>query len=114
LFLINYNDTATLQNCLNLAKTSGTNYLQLITWNDYGEGTMIEPTLDFNFTFLQAIQQYTGVSYTVTELQLIYKWYTLRKKYVTNNAVESQLTQAYYDLVALDVKDATVIITQIN
>ncbi len=114
LFLIGYNGTATLQNCLNLAKTSGTNYLQLITWNDYGEGTMIEPTLDFNFSFLQAIQQYTGVTYTVTELQLIYKWYTLRKKYAGNTATEQQLTQAYNDLVALDVTDATTIISGIN
>jgi len=114
LFQIGYNGTATLQNCLNLASTSGTNYLQLITWNDYGEGTMIEPTLDFNFSFLQTIQKYTGVSYTVTELQLIYTWYTLRKEYATNNAAETQLTQAYNDLVALDVKDATAIINQLN
>jgi len=114
LFLLNYNGTSTLQNSLNLAKSSGTNYLQLITWNDYGEGTMIEPTLDFNFSFLQTIQVYTGVTYTVTELQLIYKWYTLRKKYIGNSSVELQLTQAYNDLVALDVTDATSIISSIN
>jgi hypothetical protein len=114
LFLLDYNNAGTLQNSLNLAKTSGTNYLQLITWNDYGEGTMIEPTLDFNFTFLQTIQQYTGVSYTVTELQLIYKWYTLRKKYAGNAAVELKLTQAYNDLTALDVASATTIIAGIN
>ena len=112
LFLIGYNNT--LQNCLNLAKTSGTNSLQLITWNDYGEGTMIEPTLDFNFSSLQTIQQYTGVSYTVNELQLIYQWYTLRKKYVGNNTVERQLIQVYNDLVALNVTDATTIISGIN
>ena len=103
-----------MQNSLNLAKTSGTNYLQLITWNDYGEGTMIEPTLDFNFTFLQTIQQYTGVSYTVTELQLIYRWYTLRKKYKGNDAMEQQLVLAYNCLVALDVTEATTIIAGIN
>ena len=114
LFLVNYNGAATLQNCLNLAKTSGTNYLQLITWNDYGEGTMIEPTLDYNFTFLQTIQQYTGVAYTVTELQLIYKWYTLRKKYAGNAATEQKLSLAYNDLVALDVTDATTIISGLN
>jgi hypothetical protein len=114
LFLINYNGTSTLQNCLNLAKTSGTNYLQLITWNDYGEGTMIEPTLDFNFTFLQTIQQYTGVSYTTTELQLIYKWYTLRKKYSGKNAIQKQLSIAYNDLVSLDVTGAAAIISGIN
>jgi len=114
LFLLDYNNAGTLQNCLNLAKTSGTSYLQLITWNDYGEGTMIEPTLDFNFTFLQTIQRYTGVSYTVTELQLIYKWYTLRKKYAGNAAVELKLTQAYNDLTALDVAGAATIIFGIN
>jgi hypothetical protein len=114
LFLISYNGTVTLQNCLNLAKASGSSYLQLITWNDYGEGTMIEPTLDFNFSFLQTIQQYTGVTYSVTELQLIYKWYTLRKKYAGNTSTEQQLTQAYNDLVALDVTDATTIISGIN
>jgi len=114
LFLISYNGAGTLQNCLNLAKTSGTNYLQLITWNDYSEGTVIEPTLDFNFSFLQTIQQYTGVSYTVTELKLIYNWYTLRKKYVGNATVEQQLVQAYNDLVTLDVTDTTTIISGIN
>jgi hypothetical protein len=114
LFLIDYNNTGTLQSTLNLAKSSNAQYLQLITWNDYGEGTMIEPTLDYNFSFLQTIQTYTGVSYTVTELQLIYKWYTLRKKYAGNTAVEKQLTQAYYYLVSLNVAKATAIISALN
>jgi hypothetical protein len=114
LFLIAYNNTGTLQSTLNLAKTSNATYLQLITWNDYGEGTMIEPTLDYNFSFLQTIQQYTGVNYTITELQLIYKWYTLRAKYKGNSTVEAQLTQAYYDLVSLKVSAATTVINGIN
>lgn len=114
LFVIDHNGTATLQSTLGAAKNSNLPYLQLITWNDYGEGTMIEPTLDFNFDFLQTIQQYTGVKYTVTELQLIYKWYTLRKKYAGNTAVEQQLTNAYNSLAALDVTTATRIISGIN
>jgi hypothetical protein len=75
---------------------------------------MIEPTLDFNFDFLVAIQKYTGVSYTQTELQLIYKWYTMRKKYVGNTTIEQKLTQAYNSLVALDVATATSILSGIN
>jgi hypothetical protein len=114
LFIIDHNGTSTLQSTLNLAKSSNLPYLQLVTWNDYGEGTMIEPTLDFNFDFLVVIQQYTGVSYTQTELQLIYKWYTMRKKYVGNMAVEQKLTQAYNSLVALDVATATTILSGIN
>lgn len=114
LFLIDYNDAATLQSTLDLTTSSGAKYLQLITWNDYGEGTMIEPTLDYNFDFLVAIQKYTGVKYTVTELQLIYKWYTLRAKYKGNTTTEAQLTQAYNDLVSLKVSAATTIINGIN
>jgi Glycosyl hydrolase family 99 len=114
LFIIDHNGPATLQSTLNAAQSSNLPYLQLITWNDYGEGTMIEPTLDFNFSFLQSIQTYTGVKYTVTELQLIYKWFTLRKKYVGNTVVELKLTQAYNSLVALDTVTATNIISGIN
>jgi hypothetical protein len=114
LFLIDYNGTGTLTSTLNLAKSANAQYLQLITWNDYGEGTMIEPTDDFGFTFLQAIQQYTGVRYTVTELQLIYKWYTLRTKYKGNAVNETQLSLAYNYLVSLQVAKATTIINGMN
>jgi hypothetical protein len=31
--------------------------IQLVTWNDYGEGTMIEPTHEFGYTFLEVVQQ---------------------------------------------------------
>lgn len=103
-----------MQNTLTLAKNSNLSNLQLITWNDYGEGTMIEPTLDFNFSFLEAIQQYTGVAYTSAELELIYKWYSLRKKYKGNDYIEKKLLQAYYYLVSLNITDASTIITGIQ
>ena len=113
LFVIDHNGTSTLQSTLDLAQSSGLSYMQLITWNDFGEGTMLEPTLDFDFTFLETIQKYTGVSYTKTELQLIYQWYTLRKKYKGNAAIEQKLTQSYTLLVSLDVAGATSIISSI-
>ena len=112
LFLIDY--TNTLQNTLTLSQTNNAKYIQIITWNDYGEGTMIEPTLDYNFSSLQTIQQYTGVSYGLTELQLIYKWYTLRKKYKSNAATEQQLTQAYAYLAALKLTQAHAILDPLN
>ena len=75
---------------------------------------MIEPTLEFNFSFLETIQQYRGVTYSKAELELIYKWYTLRKKYKGNSTVEQKLSQAYYYLVSLDVAGATSIISAIQ
>ncbi len=114
LFTLDHNGTNTLQTTLDLAKNSNLSNIQLITWNDFGEGTMIEPTLDFDFSFLEAIQQYTGVTYSKTELQLIYKWYTLRKKYKNNKTIEGNLLQAYYYLVSLQVDKATTLISGIN
>ncbi len=111
LLSIDHNGKNTLQSTLDLAKSSHLSTLQLITWNDFGEGTMIEPTLDFNYSFLETIQQYTGVSYSKSELELIYKWYTLRKRYVSDKIAENQLLQAYYYFVSLDVVRAKAIIT---
>ncbi len=112
LFTIDY--SGTLQSTLSLSQSSNAKYLQLITWNDYGEGTMIEPTLDYNFNSLQTLQAYTGVKYSLTELQLVYKWYTLRTKYAGNATVEAQLTKAYNDLAGLNVSGATAVINGVK
>jgi hypothetical protein len=31
--------------------------VQLVTWNDYGEGTVIEPTHEFGYRFLEIIRE---------------------------------------------------------
>jgi hypothetical protein len=113
LFVIDHNGTSTLQATLDLARSSVTTDLQLITWNDFGEGTMIEPTREFGFSFLEAIQQYAGVTYTRSELELILRWYTLRKKYKADAVLQRKLTQAYYDLVDLDIVGARSILDAI-
>ncbi len=114
LFVLDHNGTNTLQATLSLAKSNHLSNLQLITWNDFGEGTMIEPTLDFDYSFLEAIQQYTGVSYTKTELDLIYQWYTLRKRYASDSTAEDKLLQAYYYLVSLNIDKAKAIISALK
>jgi hypothetical protein len=113
LFVIDHNGTSVLQASLDLAKSNGSSYLQLITWNDFNEGTMLEPTLEFEFSFLETIQQYTGVSYTKAELQLIYRWYALRKKYKGNGEIQQKLALAYTSFVSLDVADAASILSTI-
>ena len=34
--------------------------VQVITWNDFGEGTVIEPTEEFEFTFLDLTEEFIG------------------------------------------------------
>jgi len=53
--------------------------LQLATFNDFGEGTMFEPTVETGFTYLHELQVFTGAKDPMThqaldesDLQLIY------------------------------------------
>ncbi len=114
LFIIDHNGTATLETTLELARESQLPFVQICTWNDFGEGTMIEPTLEFNFRFLETVQRYSGVPYTIAELRLIYQWYILCKKYKTNVLVQTQLLQSYYFLISLDIKKAGEIISHLR
>ncbi len=113
LFVIDHNGTTELQACLEEAKTVNAPILQLITWNDFNEGTMLEPTLEFEYSLLEKVQQYAGVSYTKSELQLIFQWYTKRKKYKSDVAMEQKLDQVYTALVSLQVSKAADILAAI-
>jgi Glycosyl hydrolase family 99 len=104
LFSIDHKNT--LENTLALAKASGLPILQLCTWNDFGEGTMIEPTLEFNFKSLEAIQQYTGVPYSEKELLIIFQWFKHSKTIECNVVYRHLLADAYSCLVNLEAERA--------
>lgn len=109
---------ATLRETLDLAKEhqSRLDFLQLITWNDFGEGTMIEPTVEFEFTFLQEIQAFTGVGYGLEELELIHELYLKRKEnaLVEDRDVTKKLDQIFYNLVALKVSEARDVMAELD
>lgn len=87
---------------LQAAKDAGLRYLQVSTWNDFGEGTTIEPTLEYGYRYLTALQQFCGVSWQEQTLEEIYRWYGLKRKYASDKGDASKyLTQAFYFLIAL-------------
>jgi hypothetical protein len=88
--------------------------VQLITFNDFGEGTMFEPTIENKFDYLKRLQQYTGVSYGETELRLVYRLFLLRKDYPSDKAIQNQLNQASVFLRNLDISQAAVILNSIG
>lgn len=61
------------------AKNAGLEWLQVTTWNDYGEGTTIEPTREYGYLYLEKLQKFTGVSYGQHQLELVFRWYKARK-----------------------------------
>jgi hypothetical protein len=94
-----------------LAKNSGVDWIQVATWNDYGEGTMIEPTEELGYSILTAMQTNLGVRYGQAELELIDTLYRQRKQYAGDVGKQRQLDQAFYYLVALQVAKARALLS---
>ncbi|HYG40240.1 MAG TPA: T9SS type A sorting domain-containing protein [Cytophagales bacterium] len=95
-FYIPHNMGATLDQTLAKATEhkSKMDMLQLVTWNDFGEGTMFEPTKETGFDYLKKVQKFTGVQYGEEELKLVYKLYKLRKQHKEDGAIQQQLNLA--------------------
>lgn len=103
---VDYDNGNTLVRTLAKAQERHAKYVQLVTWNDYGEGTMVEPTLERGFTDLETIQQWCGVKYDKTELELIYEYYQKRVAFSSDSEKSATLKEVYQHLIQLEVDKA--------
>jgi hypothetical protein len=99
---------------LKMAFDSKLDIIQLITWNDYGEGTMIEPTIEFGYSFLTALQKTLGVSYSQADLEMIYKLFSYRRKYANSEENQNKLDQVFYYIVSLNIDKAKSLLDNIK
>jgi hypothetical protein len=111
---IPFNGTSTFSTMLDKAISSSVNIIQFATWNDYGEGTIIEPTQEYGYSFLTLMQQKLGVSYTQHELEVVYRLYQYRKQYSGNSSVQQQLNQVFSYLANLQVSNAESLLNTIS
>ncbi len=111
---IDHKNGQTLQETLEMARNSKVDHLQLVTWNDFGEGTMIEPTVEFRYTLLEKIQQFTGVKYTPEVLEKITDLYRLRKAYPGASNEHILLDRAFAYFVSLQTEKAVHIVDSLN
>ncbi|HZO91184.1 MAG TPA: glycoside hydrolase family 71/99-like protein [Chthonomonadaceae bacterium] len=71
--------------------------IQLATWNDWGEGTMIEPSVEFGYRDLETTQRlrrkYMSASfpYTAKDLRLPVQLYRLQKQFQDRPAMRARL-----------------------
>jgi len=105
LFHIDHRDTATLQESLTTALAAG-GPVQLATWNDYGEGTMLEPTVEFGHRPLQVVQHTLGVDVPAHAFDLVQKLHRLRKRHAGDAVAQAQLDVAFGLLASLRFADA--------
>lgn len=82
---LDHRDGQTLKEALAVGMEGPWPVIQLVTWNDYGEGTMIEPTHEFGYKFLEVIQDArrqelgAGFPFTADDLRLPARLLQLRK-----------------------------------
>ncbi|HTM43590.1 MAG TPA: glycoside hydrolase family 71/99-like protein, partial [Polyangiaceae bacterium] len=107
---IAHDGTNTFASTLDQALAAHVSALQLVTWNDYGEGTVIEPTQELGFSLLTTLQQKLGVNLAQAELELALKLYNERKLHPDDAARQMQLDAAFSALAALRFSEASTLL----
>ncbi len=109
---------ATFQETLARAMTDASAYVQVVTWNDFGEGTVVEPTTQFGYRDLGVIQnlrrQYQDPEFPfhTNDLLLPLRQYNLRKQYGTTNAILSaEMDRIFTNIVSSNLTAAALQLT---
>lgn len=112
--------TSTYSYTLERALQSDANIVQIVTWNDYGEGTIVEPTEEDGYLYLEITQglrkEYIdpNFSYVAADLRLPVRLYTLRKENQGNPTVMAQLDTVEDYLFANNLSGAENLLDQIE
>jgi len=110
----------TLTNTLTRAMTNDSAFVQIVTWNDYGEGTSVEPTRDYGYRDLGIVQdlrrQYLdpAFSYQTNDLAIPLRLYNLRRQYRNNPVVSAELNRIFTNIVAGEMSTANLQLTGIE
>jgi hypothetical protein len=104
-------DGSTFERTLAMAEAAHPPFIQVATWNDWGEGTQIEPSLEFGYRDLEVLQKHRrrldpGFKFGSEDLRLPNKLYTLRKAHQSI----SKLDEAAEDLRQGKCKEAAAIL----
>ena len=112
-------DGETFKLTLQKAIEQSPDVIQLITWNDYGEGTIIEPTIQFEYRYLEMVQEArtqidsSDMGYTQADMRLPLTLFQLRKKY-PDGKIQARLDEAFQRMIAGDMDLAAEIVASIE
>ncbi len=106
---------ATFAESLDLALKSGAPMVQVATWNDYGEGTMIEPTRNRGYQYLERLQKRKGgKAYGVADLRLPVMLHQLRKRSLGDTEISAELDKAAALLFASKCREAEAVLAKVG
>lgn len=109
-------DGETLRSTLATALAANPDIIQLVTWNDYGEGTIIEPTEETGTQYLEIVQDTrrdlneANFTYTADDLDLPFQLFTLRREHEGDAEANARLDEVFTAIVAGDLETARAIL----
>jgi hypothetical protein len=111
----------TFRNTVSTALTNGSSCVQLVTWNDFGEGTVIEPTVEFGYRDLAVVQELrrrhleAAFPFAKDDLTLPLRLYRLRKKLdASNEALSSKLDHIFHSIIAGELSSARIELAELE
>lgn len=110
----------TLRETLSRGMTNSSAIAQIVTWNDFGEGTMVEPTREYGYQDLGIVQDsrrqflQPGFAGNTNDLALAFQFYQLRKSHTTDPVASGKLDQAFTEMVSGDLGAARAQMDNLN
>ena len=86
--------------------TNSSMIVQIVTWNDFGEGTVVEPTKEYGYRDLGIIQDYRRLfldpkfPFHTNDLGLAIRLYHMRRLHAVKPATSAQLDAVFTNIVA--------------
>ena len=94
--------------------------VQIVTWNDFGEGTVVEPTQEYGYRDLGIIQdlrrQYLDANFPrhTNDLTLALRLYNLRRQHPTNSIIAADLDRVFTNIVGDNLVAANLALTRLE
>src|SRR6267142_1026164 len=86
--------------------TNSSAIVQVVTWNDFGEGTMVEPTRQYGYRDLGIVQNFRrqylepGFSGSTNDLAMAFRFYNLRKQYGNSPPMSAELNRIFTNIIS--------------
>jgi hypothetical protein len=96
----------TLRETLSRGMTNSSAIVQIVTWNDFGEGSMVEPTREYGYRDLGILQDFrrqyleAGFSFKTNDLAIALQFYNLRREHAADSVVSAELDHIFTNIVS--------------
>ena len=110
----------TFRETLSRGMTNSSAIVQVVTWNDFGEGSMIEPTTEYGYRDLGILQDFRreylqpDFAGDTNDLAIPLRFYNLRRQYMTNSTASAELDQIFTNLVSGKIQVAKLQLDQLS